>query len=303
MTSPPLSIVHAGSEAFSKLFGQLARRGETDLDRVEGAVREILAAVRRGGDRAVLDYVARFEGRQPTQLLRRDFGGEEALASLEPTLQQALRTAAERIASYHARQADQLRTFEYDEAGVTLSSRVTPVQRAGIYAPGGKASYPSSVLMTAVPARVAGVPEIIVACPDTSAEVLAACYLAGVTAIVDAGGAQAIAALAYGTESVPRVDKIVGPGNAYVACAKRLAFGAVDIDGIAGPSEILVVADDTADPKVVAADLLSQAEHDEEAYALLVTLSQKQADDVAVEVEKQLALLPRREIAEASIRN
>jgi len=309
MTSPPLSIVHAGSEAFSKLFGQLARRGETDLDRVEGAVREILAAVRRGGDRAVLDYVARFEGRQPTQLLRRDFGGEEALASLEPTLQQALRTAAERIASYHARQADQLRTFEYDEAGVTLSSRVTPVQRAGIYAPGGKASYPSSVLMTAVPARVAGVPEIIVACPDTSAEVLAACYLAGVTAIVDAGGAQAIAALAYGTESVPRVDKIVGPGNIYVAAAKRQVFGQVDIDSIAGPSEILVLADDSANPAVVAADLLSQAEHDEDAYPLLVCLGADVAAQVSAAVQSQLAALPerdgrgrtRRAVAEASV--
>jgi histidinol dehydrogenase len=309
MTSPALSIVQAGSEAFSKLLGQLARRGETDLDRVEGAVREILDVVRRGGDRAVLDYVTRFEGRQPAQLLRRDFGGKEALASLEPTLQRALSTAAERIATYHARQAEQLRTFEYDEAGVTLSSRVTPVQRAGIYAPGGKASYPSSVLMTAVPARVAGVPEIIVACPDTSAEVLAACHLAGVTAIVDAGGAQAIAALAYGTESVPRVDKIVGPGNIYVAAAKRLVFGQVDIDSIAGPSEILVLADDSANPAVIAADLLSQAEHDEDAYPLLVCLGTDVATQVNAAVQSQLAALPerdgrgrtRRAIAEASV--
>lgn len=309
MTSPGLSTFTAGEAGFSEHLEQLARRGETDLDRVEGAVRSILAAVKQGGDRAVLAYVAEFEGRKPSSLVRRDYGGEEALRSLEPTLRRALETAAQRIASYHARQAEQLRTFEYEEEGVMLSSRVTPVERAGIYAPGGKACYPSSVLMTAIPARVAGVKDIVLASPDTSAEVLAACHLAGVTAVVDAGGAQAIAALAYGTESVPRVDKIVGPGNIYVAAAKRLVFGQVDIDSIAGPSEILVLADESADPAVVAADLLSQAEHDEDAYALLVCLGAETAARVSREVQVQLAALPerdsrgrtRRAIAEASI--
>jgi len=309
VTSPGLTLSIAGTEAFSRKLAELARRGETDLERVEGAVRTILAGVKQGGDRAVLAYVAEFEGRRPEVLLRRDYDGEQALRSLEPGLRQALETAARRIASYHARQAEQLTTFEYEEEGVTLSSRVTPVERAGIYAPGGKACYPSSVLMTAIPARVAGVKDIVLASPDTSAEVLAACHLAGVTAVVDAGGAQAIAAMAYGTESVPRVDKIVGPGNIYVAAAKRLVFGQVDIDSIAGPSEILVLADESADPAVVAADLLSQAEHDEDAYPLLVCLGAETAAKVSREVELQLAALPekdargrtRRAIAEASV--
>lgn len=307
--SSGLSFAESGTAAFTDLLRDLARRGETDLERVEGAVRAILAAVKQGGDRAVLAYVAEFEGRQPSVLVRREYGGEEALRSLEPNLRRALETAASRVASYHERQAEQLRTFEYEEHGVTLSSRVTPVDRAGIYAPGGKACYPSSVLMTAIPARVAGVKDIVLASPDTSAEVLAACHLSGVTAVVDAGGAQAIAAMAYGTESVPRVDKIVGPGNIYVAAAKRLVFGQVDIDSIAGPSEILVLADESADPAVVAADLLSQAEHDEDAYPLLVCLGADTAARVDVEVRAQLAALPerdargrtRRAIAEASV--
>jgi histidinol dehydrogenase len=190
---------------------------------------------------------------------------------------------------------------------VTLGVRVLPVTRAGVYAPGGKARYPSSVLMSAIPAQVAGVREIIVATPlagDGSDDaVLAAAHLSGAAAIVDAGGAQAIAALAYGTESVPRVDKIVGPGNLYVACAKRLVFGAVDIDGIAGPSEILVVADDEADPRLVAADLLSQAEHDEAAYPLLVTASELMARAVTREIAAQLETLPRAAIARAALGN
>lgn len=295
MTTPTLRLIESQGPEFAALLSALSRRGETDLDRVEPAVRDILAAVKASGDRAVLDYVARFENRQPSRLFVRDYGGQEALAKLEPKLRSALELAATRIERYHLRQAEQLRSFEYEEEGVTLASRVLPVERAGIYAPGGKASYPSSVLMTAVPARVAGVREIILACPDTSTEVLAAAHLAGVTAIVDAGGAQAIAALAYGTESVPRVDKIVGPGNIYVAAAKRLVFGQVDIDSIAGPSEILVLADASADPAVVAADLLSQAEHDEDAYPLLVCVGKDVAERVAHEVRLQLEALPERD--------
>ncbi len=309
MTSA-LTIISSDSAQFSSTLLSLSRRGDTDLERVEPAVRQILSDVAQGGDRAVRTYVEKFERRSPAQLLVRDYGGQQALESLPQELQQALRTAADRIRRYHLRQAEQLRTFEYVEDGVMLSSRVTPVQRAGIYAPGGKASYPSSVLMCAVPASVAGVEEIYLACPDTNAEVRAACYLAGVTAIVDAGGAQAIAALAYGTESVPKVDKIVGPGNIYVAAAKRLVFGQVDIDSIAGPSEILVLADDSANPEVVAADLLSQAEHDEDAYPLLVTVGSDIAERTNQAVARQLATLPeidalgraRRAVAVESVR-
>jgi len=291
-----------GTIDYDQLLSRLARRGETDLDRVEPAVREILGAVRKEGDAALARYVTRFENRQPKAWLERDYGGEAALAGLPAPVREALIEGAARIRRYHQKQADHLGGFEYVEDGVTLGSRVSPLARVGVYAPGGKARYPSSVLMCAVPAQVAGVSEIIVASPDTSPEVRAACHLAGVHALLDAGGAQAIAALAYGTQSVPRVDKIVGPGNIYVAAAKRLVFGEVDIDSIAGPSEILVVADEEADPVLVAADLLSQAEHDEAAYPLLVTTSESLVTRVQAELQSQLESLPRRAIAEVSVR-
>jgi histidinol dehydrogenase len=268
--------------------------------------------VRRSGDAALIGYVERFEQRKITVPLLRDFGGAEALASLTPDVQAALREAADRIRRYHEKQASQLTTFEYTEDGIMLSSRVTPLARVGVYAPGGKARYPSSVLMSAIVARVAGVGEIILASPNPGPELRAACHLAGVDALLDAGGAQAIAALAYGTASVPRVDKIVGPGNIYVAAAKRLVFGEVAIDSIAGPSEILVIADESADPAVIAADLLSQAEHDEAAYPLLLTTSAELVVAVDRELSAQLAALPDtprpgggscRQIAEASVRD
>ncbi|MGE0320907.1 MAG: histidinol dehydrogenase [Polyangiaceae bacterium] len=289
------------SADFDALLARLVRRGESDLERVEPAVREILAAVRQDGDAALRSAVARFEKREVDALLERDFGGEAALASLSQEVQAALKFAAVRIREFHERQKEFLGGFEYSQGGVSLGTRVEPLGRVGVYAPGGKARYPSSVLMSAVIAQVAGVPEIIVATPDPAPEVRAACHLAGVTAILNAGGAQAIAALAYGTESVPRVDKIVGPGNIYVAAAKRLVFGEVDIDSIAGPSEILVVADESADPRVVAADLLSQAEHDEAAYPLLVTTATALVDAVDRELAEQLAALPRRAVAERSV--
>lgn len=282
---------------------QLERRGESDLARVEPAVRDVLAAVRAEGDAAVLRYVAQFEQRQPAELLIRDYGGEKALASLPPPLASALSEAAERIERFHRHQAEGSASFEYEEHGVRLGTRVRPLDRVGVYAPGGKARYPSSVLMCAVIARVAGVREIIVATPDAAPEVRAACHLAGVSAILDAGGAQAVAALAYGTASVPRVDKIVGPGNIYVAAAKRLVFGEVDIDSIAGPSEILVIADDGADAETIAADLLSQAEHDEAAYPLLVTTSAELVGAVQAALSRQLATLPRHGIASAALRD
>ena len=202
----------------------------------------------------------------------RDFPGAASLARLPMEAREALELAAARIRSFHEHGRDT--GFRYEHDGITLGLRVLPLTRVGVYAPGGKARYPSSVLMAAIPAHVAGVAEIMVATPlagdPTDDAIFAAAHLSGASAIVDAGGAQAIGALAYGTESIPRVDKIVGPGNLYVACAKRLVFGAVDIDGVAGPSEILVIADDEADPRIVAADLLSQAEHDEAAYPLLL---------------------------------
>jgi histidinol dehydrogenase len=295
--------VAEGTPEFEALLTRLLGRGDSDLSRVELAVREILDDVRKNGDAAVARYVERFEGRKASALFRREYGGKAALESLAAPVRQALELAATRIRTFHEHQLRGLGGFEYEADGVRLGTRVQPVPRAGVYAPGGKARYPSSVLMCAVPAAVAGVSEIVVACPDTSPEVLAACHLSGVTGVLDAGGAQAIAALAYGTETVPRVDKIVGPGNLYVAAAKRLVFGSVDIDSIAGPSEILVVADDSADADVVAADLLSQAEHDEAAYPLLLTTSAELVTRVQAALATRLATEPRRAIAEASTRN
>ena len=298
-----LRIVEHGDVAFDEALGALERRGEADLESVEPIVREVLAAVRRDGDAAVRSFVTRFEHRSVERLLVEDYGGREALETLEPAVRDAMTDAARRIRRYHERQLEDTVSFEYEENGVLLGSRVRPLARVGVYVPGGKAKYPSSVLMSAIPASVAGVPFIVVATPDPGPEVRAACHLAGVHAVLDAGGAQAIAALANGTESVPRVDKIVGPGNLYVTAAKRLVFGDVDIDGIAGPSEILVVADEDADARVVAADLLSQAEHDEAAYPLLVCLSKAFAEAVDREVAEQLGTLPRRAIAEKSVKD
>jgi histidinol dehydrogenase len=297
-------IVAHDHPSFAATLERLATRGELDFEKVEGPVRAILNDVRREGDAAVRRYVERFEKRSPAVLHRTSYGGAEALARLEPGTRGVLERAAERIARFHEHQRDA--GFRYTEGAITLGTRTQPVDRAAIYAPGGKARYPSSVLMAAIPARIAGVREILLVTPlGGNADddlLLAAAHLAGVTSLVDAGGAQAIAAVAYGTESIPRVDKIVGPGNIYVATAKRLVFGAVSIDSIAGPSEILVLADESADPRVVAADLLSQAEHDEAAYPLLACTSVAIAEAVRREVEAQLLTLPRRAIAEASVK-
>ena len=300
-----LPIFADGSGPFEATLAGLSARGPGDLDAVAPAVREILAAVRAEGDVAVRRYVERFERRQAGPLVLTDFDGAAALARLAPAVRDGLELAARRIESFHRRQYDAElahASFSYDEDGITLGMRVSPLARVGVYAPGGKARYPSSVLMSAIPARVAGVADVVLATPAPDDSLLAAAHLAGVRSIVDAGGAQAIAALAYGTESIRRVDKILGPGNAYVACAKRLVFGDVAIDSIAGPSEILVLADEHADPALVAADLLSQAEHDEAAYVVLVTLSPALAEAVAAAVDEQLPRLERRAIAEASVR-
>jgi histidinol dehydrogenase len=297
-----LRILDHAAPDFASTLRALEHRGEADLSAVEPAVRAILDDVRARGDAAVLDACERFEKRRPAPLLK-TFDGAAALARLAAPAREALELAAARIDAFHRHQVD--RGFSYQDGGATLGTRVRPVKRAGVYAPGGKARYPSSVLMAAIPARVAGVRDVVVATPlagdSTDDSLLAAAHLAGVSRILDAGGAQAIGALAYGTESVARVDVVVGPGNIYVACAKRLVSGHVKIDGIAGPSEILVVADGTADARVVAADLLSQAEHDEQAYPLLVTDDAALAHAVAREVESQLATLPRQAIARASV--
>lgn len=296
-----LAIYEQGQPGYEDTLRSLSRRGEEDLARVEPEVRAILDEVRERGDEAVLEYTERFDGRRPgSLLLGRDAWQREA-RGVDPAIRQALATAGDRIRRYHEHQRET--GFRYEEDGVELGLRVRPVASAAVYAPGGKARYPSTVLMTAIPATVAGVERIVLITPNPTPEILAAAEVAGVTEVVDAGGAQAIAAVAYGTESVARVDKIVGPGNIYVACAKRLVFGVVDIDSIAGPSEILVVADDGADPAIVAADLLSQAEHDEAAYPLLVTLSSTLAAAVDAALQGQLQSLPRKAIAEAAVRN
>jgi histidinol dehydrogenase len=296
------------------MLALLRGRGDTDFAKVEGAVRSILDDVRRDGDAAVFRYIEQFEKRAVRTLFRAtpaDFDGAGALARLPADARDALAHAAARITRFHERERSIMfgdSGFRLEEEGMSVGLRVRPLDRVGVYAPGGKARYPSSVLMSAIPARVAGVAEILLATPlsatrgDSDDMILAAAHLAGVTAIVDAGGAQAIGALAFGTSSVPQVDKIVGPGNAYVACAKRLVYGTVAIDSIAGPSEILVLADRTAEPRIVAADLLSQAEHDEDAYALLAADSRELVEAVQIELAQQLETLPRAAIAREALR-
>jgi len=296
-----MRIVHEGTEGFERERARLLGRGAADLEAVETPVREVLAEVRRSGDEAVRRFIERFESRKVDTLFTRAYDGAGALARLSSDVRSGLETAAARIARYHEHQKTS--GFRYEEDGVRLGMRERPLAKVGVYAPGGKARYPSSVLMAAIPARVAGVHDIVLATPAPNDLLLAAAHLAGVTGVLDAGGAQAIAALAFGTSTIPKVDKIVGPGNRYVACAKRLVFGDVGIDGIAGPSEILVLCDETANARWVAADLLSQAEHDEVAYPLCITTSAARAAEIAAEVEAQLRSLPRRDIAEASVTN
>lgn len=283
----------------------LARKA--DAPDVSRPVAEILAAVRQEGDAAVLRYCAAFDGMPEGTAL--EVPAEEmpaACDAVDPALLKVMQEAAENIRAFHKRQLRE--GFVMSERnGVVLGQKVTPLARVGLYVPGGTASYPSTVLMDCIPAKLAGVPEVIMVTPakggKIAPEILAAASVAGVDRVFRAGGAQAVAALAYGTESIPRADKIVGPGNVYVAEAKRQVFGLVDIDMIAGPSEILILADGSCDARFVAADLLSQAEHDKNASAVLVTPSAALASAVQAELERQLALLPRAEIARASIEN
>jgi histidinol dehydrogenase len=267
-------------------------------DGVDDAVAAILHDVRTRGDDAVAQYTRQFDQREPPYEVSRA-RWDELAAKVEPRVRHALELAAQRIRAFHERQVESDVDVTMD--GVRLELRVTALKRVGLYVPGGTARYPSSVLMTAIPAKVAGVSEIIMVTPGASPEAMLAARLAGVDRVFELGGAQAVGALAYGTESVPRVDKIVGPGNAWVASAKRQVYGEVDIDSIAGPSEVLIIADREAPASWVAADLLAQAEHDREARAILVTTSAELAAEVAKEVAAQLETLPRRHIAEHSI--
>ena len=271
--------------------------------RVTASVAAIVEDVKERGDEAVREYSLKFDGWAGEMPVSESEWAEGA-AQCDAFLLQVMKEAAQNIADFHRRQIPQ--GFEVEkENGVILGQKVTPLERVGIYVPGGTAAYPSTVLMNAVPASVAGVKEIIMVTPAKEGrikpEILAAAKIAGVTKIFKVGGAQAIAALAYGTQTIPAVDKITGPGNIYVATAKKLVYGQVDIDMIAGPSEILVIADESADAERAAADMLSQAEHDVLASAVMVTTSARLAELVAAEIERQLADLPRREIAQRSI--
>ncbi len=298
-------VAEKGTREFDAVLERLEGRGSAgDTAPVEGAVREILDQVARHGDRALVELTERFDGvRLDPAGLRIPPGDLEAAWEAIPAADRdALGLAADRIRAFH--EGQQERSWFTEEDGVILGQRVTPLDAVGIYVPGGTAAYPSSVLMNAIPARVAGVGRVVMVSPTpggrVNPHVLAAAWACGVREVYRVGGAQAVAALAYGTETVPRVDKIVGPGNIYVATAKRLVYGRVDIDMVAGPSEILVVSDGTGSPAWIAADLLSQAEHDPWATAVLVCTDPAFAREVSREVEAQLRELPRAETARAS---
>ena len=286
---------------------KLKARSVSVNESVSKTVEKIIEDVRRDGDKAVRRYTEKFDGRVPEQseISREEIN--DALTNADPGFVDALLSAVQNITAFHERQKQQS-FIDTKDNGVILGSRIRGLTRVGIYVPGGTAAYPSSVLMNAIPARIAGVKEIIMVTPPTkdgkaNPDILVAAAVCGVDRIFLLGGAQAVAALACGTESVPKVDKIVGPGNIFVATAKKLLFGEVDIDMVAGPSEILILADETANPVFLAADLLSQAEHDKLASAILITTSERIAESTAEEVSRQAKMLSRREIIEESLEN
>jgi histidinol dehydrogenase len=276
------------------------RSAETPAS-IEAAARDVIHQVRRRVDAAVRELTEKFEKRALDALELPRAAWIEQASHVAPGVRLAIARAAARVRRFH--EQERYAGFELGEDGARVGLRVAPLARVGVYVPGGTARYPSTVVMTAVPAKVAGVREVVMTTPGPSPETLAAALEAGVDRVFVIGGAQAVAALAYGTESVPRVDKIVGPGNAYVAAAKRLVFGDVGIDSIAGPTELVVAADDSVDPAWVAADLLAQAEHDALAVPILIALGREVGRRIAAEVERQVKLLPRREIAEAALRD
>ena len=294
---------------FAEQFRALLAYEEQRDPHVEGAVADIIHAVRKRGDEALLEFTEKFDRVKANSAAELEIGQAElkqAFDTLDSAQREALKVAAQRVRAFHERQVAE--SWEFTEAdGTRLGQRVTPLDRAGLYVPGGKAAYPSSVLMNAVPAKVAGVKEVIMVVPTPSGVknqmVLAAAHLAGVDRVFTIGGAQAVAALAYGTQTVPRVDKIVGPGNAYVAEAKRRVFGAVGIDMIAGPSEILVICDGSTNADWIAMDLFSQAEHDEMAQSILLSPSKEFLDQVQASIKRLMDSMPRATVIATSLKN
>ena len=304
-----MRIIELTEEARTNILENLLKRSPNSYGEFEGRVNEILENVRANRDAAIFDYTKRFDGAgiNAENILVTEDEIKEAYEKVDEKLLTVIRKALVNIRKYHEKQR-QYSWFDSEESGIILGQKVTALEKVGVYVPGGKAVYPSSVLMNIVPAKVAGVKTIVMTTPPgkdgkVNPATLVAAKEAGVDAIYKVGGAQAIAALAFGTESVPKVDKIVGPGNIYVALAKKAVFGFVSIDSIAGPSEIMVLADETANPRFVAADLLSQAEHDEMASAILVTTSRDLAEQVSKEVEGFVAQLSRKEIIQKSLDN
>ena len=296
-----IKIMKYGEVSPKEIFA----RGTAATD-VSGIVRDIIDNVKANGDKALYEYCEKFDKAKLSSLEVSTEEIDEAFAAVEPQFIEILKEAAENIRTFHKQQVRQ--SFILNGDGYVTGQKITPIEKVGLYVPGGTAAYPSTVLMDSIPAKIAGCKEICITTPPSAdgkvnPAILAAAKIAGVDRIFKIGGAQAVAALAYGTETVPKVDKIVGPGNAFVAEAKRQVFGLVSIDMIAGPSEILVIADGKSNPKFVAADLLSQAEHDKMASAVLVTDSAELADQVSAELERQIPLLPRAEIARISIDN
>jgi histidinol dehydrogenase len=300
-----MKVIKLKSGAGRRELEKLVNRGEPDDRRIETKVRAMLDEVRAKGDVAVSRYTKQFDhiAMSPKRFLVTIEERAAALAKTDPKVVEALRLAADRIYAFHSKQ--QSHSWSFEEAGITLGQQLRPLASAGLYVPGGKAAYPSSVLMNGIPAKVAGVERIVMCTPTPRGAmnpyVLVAADLVGIHEVYRIGGVQAIGAMAYGTKTIKRVDKIVGPGNAYVATAKRLVYGTVDIDMVAGPSEILIIADETAHPAHIAADILSQAEHDEDAWTILIALSDGFIKKVQKELVLQLAKLDRRKIAEASI--
>lgn len=304
-----MRILKLTKETQNNILENLLKRSPNSYGEFESRVNDIIQNVREKRDEAIFEYTLKFDGATIDQDNIRVTEEEikEAYEQVDPKLLDVIRKALVNIRDYHAKQK-QYSWFDSDESGIILGQKVTPLKTVGVYVPGGKAVYPSSVLMNVIPAKVAGVSNIIMTTPcgkdgKVYPSTLVAAKEAGVDAIYKVGGAQAIAALAFGTESIPKVDKIVGPGNIYVALAKKAVFGYVSIDSIAGPSEIMVLADETANPRFVAADLLSQAEHDEMASAILVTTSEALAEQVSVEVDKFVETLSRKEIIRKSLDN
>ena len=302
-----MRILKVNEDSIENILSDLLKRSPNNYDGYQETVDEIIANVKADGDQAVFDYTKRFDGAEITKenILVTEEEIKEAYDQVDDQLIEVIRKAIKNIREFHEKQV-QNSWFETREDGVMLGQKVMPMESCGVYVPGGKAVYPSSVLMNIVPAHVAGVKNIIMITPPgkdgkVTANTLVAAKEAGAGAVYKVGGAQAIAALAFGTESIPKVDKIVGPGNIFVALAKKSVYGNVSIDSIAGPSEILVLADETANPRYVAADLLSQAEHDEMASAILVTTSEELAQKVSEEVDGFLNQLSRKEIMEKSL--